>query len=471
MQAGIYQFRLTVTDDGGLSAKDTVQVLIEAAAGNHAPIACAGVMQVVTFPTNTAILNGTCSTDPDNNIVAYHWTKIAGPSSFTIADADAIKTVATDLEKGIYQFELKVTDVEGLSSKDTLQITVNDATPDICNNNNRPTINVRLVEVGTLSRARVGMSVVSAGNKIFFAGGLGVSSRGHSSRVDIYDLNTQAWTTAELCIGRSDMATAVNGNKVFFAGGEIGDGTIPVDSVDIYNLSTNTWEVAHLSRPGNSIAAASVGNKVLFAGGDAAFSGPSRSSIVDIYDVTSGTCSRASLSGKKRDGHAAVAINNKIYIGGGGSPEDNYAAAGTIDIYDLASDSWSTTSLLQPRSGMAALAVANKIYWAGGEDKCSVEINDITTGNTSLQYLHKPELWFINVGQNAVVKDNKIIFYGSGDRNDSFDIYDIASDSWSIAVKPLGILHASIISVNNTVYLAGGSINTTFVNKVYKLEF
>ena len=62
------------------------------------------------------------------------------------------------------------------------------------------------------------------------------------------------------------------------------------------------------------------------------------------------------------------------------------------------------------------LIVSNKIYWAGGVQtregrlSCSVEIRDVITGETSIQYLSKPGAWSAHVGQNAVVKDNKIIF-------------------------------------------------------------
>ena len=73
----------------------------------------------------------------------------------------------------------------------------------------------------------------------------------------------------------------------------------------------------------------------------------------------------------------------------------------------------------------------------------------------------------------AVVKDNKILFLrndGLAD-SDKFDVYDIISNTWSIGVLPYKIGGASIISVNNTTYVAGVSINGVLSNKVWKLEF
>ena len=55
--------------------------------------------------------------------------------------------------------------------------------------------------------------------------------------------------------------------------------------------------------------------------------------------------------------------------------------------------------------------------------------------------------------------------------DDKFDVYDVATDKWSIGVLPVGVLRASIISVNNTIYLAGGVVNGILSDKVWKMEF
>jgi hypothetical protein len=91
------------------------------------PIARAGADQVIT--TSVASLDGSTSSDPENNIAGYTWTKISGPSSFNIANANASQTQVTNLVQGVYQFELKVIDAGGLFSKDTVNITMNDQYP------------------------------------------------------------------------------------------------------------------------------------------------------------------------------------------------------------------------------------------------------------------------------------------------------------------------------------------------------
>jgi hypothetical protein len=92
---------------------------------NQPPVANAGPDQTTTLPASFVTLNGSGSTDPNNNITSYLWTKIAGPSSFAITNANSIQTLVNNLLEGVYEFELKVTDAGGLFSSDTVQVTVN----------------------------------------------------------------------------------------------------------------------------------------------------------------------------------------------------------------------------------------------------------------------------------------------------------------------------------------------------------
>ena len=132
----------------------------------------------------------------------------------------------------------------------------------------RPEIAARLIPVGTLSEARVGMAVASAGTKILFAGATSSKNGIGYSTVDIYDLATQTWSIADLSKVRPHIAAVAAGNKVFFAGGgDVDQFSFPSATVDMYDVSTNTWSVASLSEPRAYIGAAAVGNKVLFAGG------------------------------------------------------------------------------------------------------------------------------------------------------------------------------------------------------------
>ena len=108
--------------------KEEVQVIApppSPSSTNRPPVANAGADQTIILPVNAVTLNGSGSTDPDNNITGYVWTKISGPSRFTIVNSITAQTSITGLVLGTYEFELKVTDGGGLFSKDTVLITVN----------------------------------------------------------------------------------------------------------------------------------------------------------------------------------------------------------------------------------------------------------------------------------------------------------------------------------------------------------
>ena len=121
---GTYLFELKVTDAGGLTDRDTMQVIVDDQNVNQPPVANAGTDTAITLPANTVMLDGSSSADPNNNITSYQWTKISGPFFSTIANASGAITAASSLTAGIYLFELKVTDAGGLFDRDTVQITV-----------------------------------------------------------------------------------------------------------------------------------------------------------------------------------------------------------------------------------------------------------------------------------------------------------------------------------------------------------
>jgi hypothetical protein len=124
--AGIYSFELTVTDDGGATGKDTVQVTVNPEIINQSPSADAGLDINITLPVNTVILSGG-GVDPDGSIASYQWTKISGPTQYTILSSNQAQTTANNLVQGSYMFELKVTDNQGSTAKDTVTVNVNPA--------------------------------------------------------------------------------------------------------------------------------------------------------------------------------------------------------------------------------------------------------------------------------------------------------------------------------------------------------
>ena len=91
----------------------------------------------------------------------------------------------------------------------------------------------------------------------------------------------------------------------------------------------------------------------------------------------------------------------------------------------------------------------------------AVEVRNVTTGTSSVHCL-------AGSGAGIALKNSKIVFFTGSNK---FDIYDTATNTWSIGLLPVVIERASIISVNNSIYVAGGSVNGVLSDKVWKLEF
>ncbi|XP_041039941.1 dyslexia-associated protein KIAA0319 [Carcharodon carcharias] len=125
LHVGTYQFRLTVTDQQGLSSSKTVAVTIKEETNNR-PVASAGGNHFLVLPNNSITLDGSNSTD-DQGIVSYLWMRDGqSPAAGEVmhrSDHEA-KLQLTNLVEGKYIFHLKVTDMNGESDTDSTTVEV-----------------------------------------------------------------------------------------------------------------------------------------------------------------------------------------------------------------------------------------------------------------------------------------------------------------------------------------------------------
>jgi hypothetical protein len=97
--------------------------------GNYRPVANAGKDTIIVSPTDRILLDGSTSNDPDGSITDYKWTAIPGYLYASVPDIENTitkKTEVGNLRRGIYRFELKVTDNKGAFSVDTVTVQVED---------------------------------------------------------------------------------------------------------------------------------------------------------------------------------------------------------------------------------------------------------------------------------------------------------------------------------------------------------
>lgn len=121
---GNYTFTLTVTDSDNAQNSSTATIVVEKSI-DYPPEANAGSDVIVYLPNNNVILNGSLSRD-DKGIVAWEWTKDANEVSKAV-DMQNTRTQyleLSNLEEGVYAFNLKVTDASNQSSNASVHVYV-----------------------------------------------------------------------------------------------------------------------------------------------------------------------------------------------------------------------------------------------------------------------------------------------------------------------------------------------------------
>lgn len=121
---GEYKVALTVSD--GYHPPVTEEVTISVLPPPNPPVADAGTDQTVNL-NETVTLDGSASSDPDDDPLTYHWAIASRPALSNVSITDDDQEIASFVpdKTGNYVIELTVTDVDNESDKDNITITVN----------------------------------------------------------------------------------------------------------------------------------------------------------------------------------------------------------------------------------------------------------------------------------------------------------------------------------------------------------
>ncbi|MEM7549596.1 MAG: hypothetical protein AAF363_07975 [Bacteroidota bacterium] len=121
LQEGSFSFVLQVNDPDGLSDTDTVNLALNPPAPQP-PVASAGTDLVITLPQDSVLIDGTGS-DADSDSLFFSWSQTSGASA-VLSGVNEEDLFVSSLSEGTFTFELVVTDSDGLSDADQVQITV-----------------------------------------------------------------------------------------------------------------------------------------------------------------------------------------------------------------------------------------------------------------------------------------------------------------------------------------------------------
>lgn len=119
---GKHDINARVADSEGASTKDKHVVYVNTL-GNTAPIAIAGD-DISVYVNNLVTLDGSASSDPENDTLTYTWIQKEGPSTVLI-ESEIVNPTFTPDETGTYVFKLMVNDGI-LDGFDSIIITVSE---------------------------------------------------------------------------------------------------------------------------------------------------------------------------------------------------------------------------------------------------------------------------------------------------------------------------------------------------------
>ena len=291
------------------------------------------------------------------------------------------------------------------------------------------------------SQPRFQFATVTVGDDALFAGGYSVDTLNNtvvSDVVDIYNAKTGQFSEARLSQPEIVGGVVVAGTKAIFYNSRKSYLVKPGDTIDIFDSSTNGWTSTILPHPGDFLTAVVVGDQVLFSGSPSAPGGhPAPGNVVDIYHTQTGRWTSTPFTSSSI-GSATVAIGSKAYFVNRDTND--------IQIYDSISGAWSQVQLPVSLNFFGTQVVVGgklAVFYRGG-----IAVFDPASNAVSVTELPRVEFG----SSSQVVLGTKVVFDGSG--LDS-GVFDVVTGTWTPHAVTIGS-DPSVATVGTKAIFGGG---------------
>jgi RHS repeat-associated protein len=333
---------------------------------------------------------------------------------------------------------------------------------------------VREVSYGqNMITPRHGLGVVMVGGKVYTIGGQTTQTGGYSNKVEVYNPNTDTWTTeTNMPVSRSYFGITAVGTNIYIFGGYNGSAQ---SSSYVYNTTTKVWSaVASMPRATAFFTAdTAYDGSIYMAGGKTLAT--SASAVNYAYKYTPSTNSWTNLASlpQSQYGHTTTAyisyqytmhpVNNRLELFGGGI--DNVPTRYT---YNITSGSWSHGSYasMEQFGAFSSLAYDKYIgmYISGGQTytngTTNIEINNISNRIYKGYYRTiRDEMDEGRAGHGSVIIDGRIYVFGG---------YNNFGVRGSTVIYETGFRAHETNLINTEAYAYGSALNSVSANnKIY----
>jgi N-acetylneuraminic acid mutarotase len=181
------------------------------------------------------------------------------------------------------------------------------------------------ISLADMPTARAGLGGAVSGRYIYAIGGRTSTAPcfgGELDTVERYDTMTDTWSTlAPLPSPRSDLGALAMGNGKIYVFGGCASAFVVIDDVDVYDINTNTWSTAPADLPTARAAFYQVGfagPKIYVMGG--MDSGFLVSPLNEVYNITNNTWSIDTPMTTPRGEMGVGSVGGTIWTVGGAVP-------------------------------------------------------------------------------------------------------------------------------------------------------